>query len=313
VIAGSNDDRDGRDVRVLPYQDFVTSRPERPAETSPDEPAAEPARRDIQTIWAFEPKYYETVRLRREAQLADQPGPDGEPDASPPPSTGVTDELTDHNYDGIQEYDNPTPGWWYALFVGSVVFSLLYVFIYHMSTIVRPLGERHRMAEAVMLQQRFAELNKIGSTQEKIVQIMQEDAWLEQGASIFLGACAVCHGENGAGKVGPNLTDQKYKNVASLAEIADLIRTGTPDGAMPSQKNILNENEIALAAAYAASLRGKDLPTGDTVADQYRTGTTIPPWPTPESDDGMGVGMGEAMGGGTVDDPTGTQQGDGGG
>jgi cytochrome c oxidase cbb3-type subunit 3 len=31
--------------------------------------------------------------------------------------------LTDHSYDGIQEYDNPMPGWWVWLFVATVVYS----------------------------------------------------------------------------------------------------------------------------------------------------------------------------------------------
>ena len=33
----------------------------------------------------------------------------------------------DHLYDGIQEYDNPLPGWWTWIFVGSIFFSLRYL------------------------------------------------------------------------------------------------------------------------------------------------------------------------------------------
>ena len=28
--------------------------------------------------------------------------------------------LTDHAYDGIQEYDNPLPGWWTYTFVATI-------------------------------------------------------------------------------------------------------------------------------------------------------------------------------------------------
>lgn len=30
------------------------------------------------------------------------------------------DRILEHNYDGIQEYDNPTPGWWHWLFWASI-------------------------------------------------------------------------------------------------------------------------------------------------------------------------------------------------
>ena len=53
----------------------------------------------------------------------------------------VEDKVFDHNYDGIQEYDNPTPGWWYAIFAGCVVFSVLYILVYH--TMVPSLPQRH--------------------------------------------------------------------------------------------------------------------------------------------------------------------------
>ena len=32
-----------------------------------------------------------------------------------------SNQLTDHAYDGIQEFDNPLPGWWKWMFVGSIV------------------------------------------------------------------------------------------------------------------------------------------------------------------------------------------------
>ena len=35
-----------------------------------------------------------------------------------------TEETVGHSYDGIEEYDNPLPRWWFMLFVGTVVFAL---------------------------------------------------------------------------------------------------------------------------------------------------------------------------------------------
>ena len=42
------------------------------------------------------------------------------------PEGAPDDPLTGHDYDGIQEYDNPTPSWWYLVFAATVVFSVCY-------------------------------------------------------------------------------------------------------------------------------------------------------------------------------------------
>ena len=188
-----------------------------------------------------------------------------------------TDELLDHNYDGIQEYDNPTPGWWYAVFFATVLFSGLYILVYHLA--VPPLSVRHATAEARHLDQQFAELNELETGEPKILAIMNQESWLSRGEAIFTSVCAQCHAADGSGLIGPNLTDDKYNIVASLMDIPNLIINGSESGAMPSQKNILNDNEIALVSAYVASLRGKDLPTNPMVSPQYE-GQPIDPWPT---------------------------------
>lgn len=40
------------------------------------------------------------------------------------------DELLDHAYDGIQEYDNELPGWWKNLFYLTIIISVIYVIHY---------------------------------------------------------------------------------------------------------------------------------------------------------------------------------------
>jgi len=44
----------------------------------------------------------------------------------------VTNELIDHDYDGIQEYDNDLPGWWKALFLITIIIAAIYVPHYHL-------------------------------------------------------------------------------------------------------------------------------------------------------------------------------------
>ena len=42
-------------------------------------------------------------------------------------SAGTTDKTTGHSFDGIEEYDNPLPKWWFWLFIGTLVFGILYL------------------------------------------------------------------------------------------------------------------------------------------------------------------------------------------
>lgn len=44
----------------------------------------------------------------------------------------ITNELIDHDFDGIQEYDNDLPGWWKKLFWITIIFSIIYVPYYHL-------------------------------------------------------------------------------------------------------------------------------------------------------------------------------------
>ncbi|MEM0983478.1 MAG: cbb3-type cytochrome c oxidase N-terminal domain-containing protein [Planctomycetota bacterium] len=268
MIARDENINDRADKQILGYDDFVKRTRDNASKPSEPKVTAEDAEGD----WAFEHEYYDRVRARQAALEEQQ--------TSPAEYSAITDELTDHNYDGIQEYDNPTPGWWYMIFFACVVFSLGYVFIYHMSTMIKPLADRHHMAEAIALQEQFAELSQLEAGDEKIVRIMNEEVWLDQGKAVFIKNCALCHTAEGNGSVGPNLTDEIYKNVTSLAEITELVITGTPDQAMPAHRTILNENEIALVTAYVASLRGQNLPTNEIVTEALRVGEEIPPWPT---------------------------------
>ena len=40
------------------------------------------------------------------------------------------EETTGHSYDGIEEYDNPLPRWWFMLFVATIIFALGYLVLY---------------------------------------------------------------------------------------------------------------------------------------------------------------------------------------
>ncbi len=43
---------------------------------------------------------------------------------------GSTDQTMGHSFDGIEEYDNPLPQWWFMLFAATLVFAVGYLVLY---------------------------------------------------------------------------------------------------------------------------------------------------------------------------------------
>lgn len=184
----------------------------------------------------------------------------------------TTPDMTDHEYDGIREYDNPMPGWWSWLFALSIGFSGIYFFFVTLAGGgLSPLGEYDR-AQTEDANRQFALMGDVGSDPASLLRLSQDDKVVRIGQSIFQGNCAACHGPTGAGLTGPNLTDERYIHVKKIGDIVDVVEKGRNNGAMPAWANRLQPREIAVVASYVASLRGKNLPGREPQGD------AIAPW-----------------------------------
>ena len=185
--------------------------------------------------------------------------------------------LTDHCYDGIQEYDNPLPGWWKWLFIATVVFSIFYALYFHIGAPGRSMLDNYDVALAANTRLQFAEIGDLQPNAETIVTYANKPNWLRVGQTVFKTNCISCHGRYGEGKVGPNLTDEYYKNVRTVEDIARVLNKGAGNGAMPAWADRLHPNEIVLVSAYVASLRG----TQPAAEGKGPEGNLIDPWPAP--------------------------------
>lgn len=184
------------------------------------------------------------------------------------------DRLSDHCYDGIQEYDNPTPGWWNWLFLGSIAFTPFYLLWFHSPTVERTLSAQYDMDLAANMKLQFGELGTLAPDEPTLLKYIKEPNWLKVGQATFATNCAACHGRAGEGVSAPNMTDDHYLHVKQVTDIAKVIQEGAKAGAMPAWGNRLHPNEVVLAAAYVASLRGQNLPSA-----RPAEGPAIDPWP----------------------------------
>lgn len=193
----------------------------------------------------------------------------------PQPEPGA--KLTDHSYDGIQEYDNPTPGWWTWIFVATIVFAVAYFVV--MLNHGESLGVKgtYDAAVADSMARQFSQLGQLEPDAPTLIRFAtdpKEQPWLTFGRAVFQTNCASCHGRSAEGLSGPNLTDDAYIHIRKIEDIVTVVTKGANNGAMPAWGNRLQENEVVLVSAYIASLRGTNAP------GLGAQGQVIPAWTT---------------------------------
>ncbi|RMF19057.1 MAG: hypothetical protein D6761_01120 [Candidatus Dadabacteria bacterium] len=175
-----------------------------------------------------------------------------------PPMAPEKDRLKDHQFDGIQEYDNPIPLWLNLIFVGTVCFALPYMLWYHVfdKGVLPVQAYEAEMAEV----QKAREAQAQQAPSLDVAALAADAAAREAGAQIFASTCASCHGPTAEGLVGPNLRDHAWRNGdGSLAAIINIVTNGVPAKGMPPWK-MLGPEKIHQVAAFVYSL---STPNGD--------------------------------------------------
>jgi cytochrome c oxidase cbb3-type subunit 3 len=168
--------------------------------------------------------------------------------------------IEGHDYDGIEELNNPLPRWWLATFYGAIIFAIIYYGYFQLGP-----GPSHdetlaRRMESVRSAQAAAkEAMTAGDASIDVAALMADEEAMELGRKKFAEICALCHGKAGQGSIGPNLTDQYW--IHSKGEITGIlaaIRAGFPEKGMPPWGAVIPEDEQAPLAAYVISLQGSD-------------------------------------------------------
>ena len=182
--------------------------------------------------------------------------------------------LLQHEYDGIREYDNPTPFWWHAIFIGSVFFAVIYFTYYHFNPDAATIQKDWLREKTLEDKKIFGKLGELKPDIATMQRLMADANIMNVAAGTFQANCSACHAKDGGGINGVNLCDDAYKNVKEMPDIIDVITKGRANGAMPAWENRLSLNERILMGAYVASLRGTK-----PAAPKAPEGQVIPPWP----------------------------------
>ena len=227
------------------------------------------------------------------AQIAANPPetPEGEP-LHPPvqvetrvvrDSKGVRHKVevpsTGHNWDGIEEYDNPLPRWWLWTFYATIVWAVGYVIAYPAIPMLTHatqglLGTNYRSEVAAEIQ-RFNDAN--APIQAKLVatpldQIAKDpelaNYTANAGSAIFRTWCAQCHGSGAGGNAGyPTLLDNDWLWGGTIDDIHTTIEHGIRDpkdadtrySEMPKfgADGLLDNAQIGQVVNYVLELGGR--------------------------------------------------------
>jgi len=169
--------------------------------------------------------------------------------------------MTDHEYDGIRELDNNLPPWWIYGFYVTIVIAVVYFSYYHIlgKGDLQVAQYEKEMAEGQ--RQKEAYIAKAGAKVDENTVVAFTDAEnLERGKTTFKTYCVPCHGPDGQGVVGPNLTDEYWINGGGIKNIFKTIKYGVPAKGMISWEAQLTPAKIQEVGSYILTLKGTNPP-----------------------------------------------------
>ena len=172
---------------------------------------------------------------------------------------GAADNTTGHVWDeDLRESNNPMPRWWMWLFVGSIVFSVLYLVAYPgLGSYPGELAWSTRGEHEAEVAQANRELAPLYAqfTAKKTEELAGDTNAMAIGERLFMNNCAQCHGSDARGTKGfPNLADADWLYGGTPDKIAETIKQGR-NGAMPPMAAAVGTtDDVKNVANYVLSL-----------------------------------------------------------
>jgi cytochrome c oxidase cbb3-type subunit 3 len=181
--------------------------------------------------------------------------------------------TTGHAADGIEEFDNPLPYWWFLMFLFTLVFGIAYLIAYpgmgNFPGLLgwTQLGQWEEQVEAA--DERFSAMRHKYLAMP-IEDVAADPPAVKMGQRMFANECSQCHGSDAKGSYGfPNLSD------------GDWIWGGTPDAikhsithgrqaAMPPWGAMLGEDGVNNVTAYVRGLNGMNVDADAASAGQEK-------------------------------------------
>jgi cytochrome c oxidase cbb3-type subunit 3 len=179
------------------------------------------------------------------------------------PKDGPADgEAMGHSFDDIEELNNPLPRWWLWVFVGGIVFAVLYLGVYpglgSYLGVFEWSSSRQWDEETARAEARYGPIFAAYLIRP-IPELVDDERALRIGGRLFAINCSPCHGSDARGGRGfPNLTDGDWLHGGDPQTIKTTIMNGRTGVMPPMGAAIGGEEGIAQLANYVLSLSGRE-------------------------------------------------------
>ncbi|NCU11631.1 MAG: cytochrome-c oxidase, cbb3-type subunit III [Sphingomonadaceae bacterium] len=191
--------------------------------------------------------------------------------------TGI--ETVGHEWDGIEELNNPLPRWWVITTYLTIIFSIGYMVVYPAIPMLKSGTEglwgwssrgqlAAEMEAGAALRKEATDAIAATDLEALIGDDKLMPLAIAGGAAAFRQNCVQCHGSGAAGSEGyPNLKDEDWLWGGTITDIHTTLEHGirasdypqTRTSLMPSfgKDGILTPAQVADTTAYVLSLSGK--------------------------------------------------------
>ncbi|MFY7836589.1 MAG: cytochrome-c oxidase, cbb3-type subunit III [Novosphingobium sp.] len=196
-------------------------------------------------------------------------------------ATGV--ETVGHEWDGIEELNNPLPRWWLWSFYACIIFSIGYCVAYPAWPLIdkatagtlgwssRGMLDEEMKAETARKAGLMAELGN-ASIEQIAADPRLRRAAIDGGRAAFKVNCIQCHGNGAAGSAGyPNLNDDDWLWGGDVATVHQTLVNGirqpgddaTRMSQMPAfgRDGILNAAQVQDVVSHVRVLAGEEKPS----------------------------------------------------
>ena len=169
----------------------------------------------------------------------------------------TTEETVGHAFDGIEEFDNPLPKWWFMLFILTIVFAIGYLVLYPGMGNWKGLlpGYEGGWTGVAQWEKEMAKADaQYGPIYAKyaampITEVAADEKALKMGGRLFASNCSVCHGSDAKGAYGfPNLTDNEWRWGGEPETIKTTLLAGR-HAVMPAWAEVIGESGVKNVSA----------------------------------------------------------------